>query len=31
MLWKKHGQNKNLENFHLNQGLHILQQILQQL
>jgi len=30
MLWKTHCENKNLENFHPNQGFHILQHILKQ-
>jgi hypothetical protein len=31
MLWKKYGQKNNPQNFHLNQGLHNLQQIFKQL
>jgi hypothetical protein len=30
MLWKKHCKNKNLENFHPNQGFHILQHFFKQ-
>jgi hypothetical protein len=31
MFWEKHGQNKHPKKFDLNQGLHILKQILKQL